>query len=121
MADDETLSFVAASFDSIWALELLLTLKRAGGACTRTDLKTRMHASETVVAQALDSLVTAGLISNDSDTAIFMPASRSIAASVERAEELYHRRPDAVRRAIIIARSSGVAAFAEAFRLRKGK
>ncbi len=117
--DEATLRFIAASFKSVWALELLLTLKRGGGACTRSDLVKRLHASELVVSRALDSLVAAGLISNDEDTAIYHPANRSIAASVELAEELYHLKPDAVRRAIVNAQSSGITAFADAFRLRK--
>lgn len=118
-SDEATLRFIAASFKSVWALELLLTLKRVGGACTRHDLVKRLRASELVVARALESLVAAGLISNDADTAIYLPANRAIAASVERAEELYHLKPDAVRRAIVNAQASGITAFADAFRLRK--
>jgi hypothetical protein len=118
-SDDATLRFIAASFKSVWALELLLSLKRVGGACTSRDLVNRLRASELVVSRALESLVAAGLISNEEDTAVYLPASRSIAASVERAEELYHLKPDAVRRAIVNARASGITAFADAFRLRK--
>lgn len=119
-SDEETLRFIAASFTSIWALELLLILKRAGGACTRQDLLTRLRASELVVSRAVDSLVAAGLISNEADTALYQPASRSVAAKVEKAEELYHRRPDAVRRRIVNAQTGAAKAFSDAFKFRGG-
>jgi predicted transcriptional regulator len=118
-SDEETLRFIAASFTSIWALELLLLLKRMGGACTRRELVNRLSASELVVTRAIDSLVAAGLLSDEADTAIYQPASRSVSAIVERAEELYLRRPDAVRRTIINARSVAARAFSDAFRVRK--
>ena len=118
-SDDETLRFIAASFTSIWALELLLLLKRMGGACTRQELVNRLSASELVVARAIDSLVAAGLITHQADTAISQPARRTLSASVEKAEELYFRRPDAVRRTIINSRSYGARAFSDAFRVRK--
>lgn len=118
--EEETLRFVAASFTSVWALELLLALKRSGGVCTRGDLIAKLRASELVVSRAIDSLVAAGLISHEQDTATYLPVNRATAASVERAEELYHRKPDAVRRAIVTARSSGITAFADSFRLRGG-
>ena len=119
-ADEETLRFIGASFTSIWALELLLLIKRMGGACTRQELINRLSASELVVSRELDSLVAAGLVSEQADTAIYQPVSRSVAASVEKTEELYRRRPDAVRRTIISARSVAARAFSDAFRLRKG-
>lgn len=118
--DEETLRFIAASFTSIWALELLLLLKRMGGACTRQELINRLSASELVVTRAIDALVAAGLVSDQADTAIYQPASRTISASIERTEELYLRRPDAVRRTIVNARSVAARAFSDAFRLRKG-
>lgn len=118
-SDHETLSFIAASFTSVWALELLLVLKRAGGACTRPDLVKKLRASDLVVSNALESLLTAGLVSHEHDTAIYLPTNRSAAANVERAEELYHRRPDVVRRAIVNSQARSIIAFADAFRLRK--
>lgn len=119
-SDDETLRFIAASFTSIWSLELLLLLKRLGGACTRRELVNRLSASELVVARAIDSLIAAGLVSDQEDTAIYQPSSRSVLASVEKAEELYLRRPHAVRRTIINAQSYAANAFSDAFKLRKG-
>lgn len=117
--DDETLAFIASTFTSIWALELLFTLKRAGGACSRNILIERLRASDHVVSQALESLSAAGLVSCDTGTAIYMPCSRLVAASVERAEDLYQRKPNSIRRAIVQSQSRSLAAFSDAFKLGK--
>ena len=118
-SNDEILRFIASSFRSIWALELLLVLKSARRSWSRDDLVATMRASDLVVSKALDALEAAGLVSNDGGNAQYMPISDEVAAHVEQAEKLYEKRPDAVRRAIISASSGDAAAFADAFRLRK--
>ena len=118
-SDEETLQFIAASFPSVWALELLLALKRAGGRCTRQDLIARLRASELVVSKALDALFAAGLVSIEGDDALYLPANGAVESSVDRAEDLYRRMPNVVCRAIVTAKTSSAAAFADAFRLRR--
>jgi hypothetical protein len=117
--DEETLRFVTASFPSVWALELLLALKRAGGKCARPELIEKLRASELVVSKALDALEAAGLVSVEGDGAVYLPANKGVEASVDRAEDLYRRRPNAVCRAIVSANVSGATAFADAFRIRR--
>jgi hypothetical protein len=117
--DEDTLSFVAGSFPSVWALELLLALKRADGRCACSALIDRMRASELVVSKALDALEAAGLVSIEGDEAVYLPANKGVAALVDRAENLYRRRPNAVCRAIVSASISGASAFADAFRIRR--
>ena len=118
-SNDEILRFIASSFRSIWALELLLVVKSARRSWSREELVATMRASDLVVSKALDALEAAGLVSNDGGNAQYMPISDEVAAHVEQAEKLYAKRPDAVRRAIISASSGDAAAFADAFRLRK--
>lgn len=118
-SNDEILRFIASSFRSVWALELLLVLKSARRSWSREELVATMRASDLVVSKALDALEAAGLVSNDGGNAQYMPISNEVAAHVEQAEKLYAKRPDAVRRAIISASSGDAAAFADAFRLRK--
>ena len=118
-ADQDLLQFVTSSFRSVWALELMLVLKRDRRGWKRSELVATMRASELVVNNALDSLLAAGLASLEGDAARYMPVNDEVAAYVERAEKLYAARPDAVRRAIISGSASGVTAFADAFRLRK--
>ena len=117
--DDELLSFVASSFRSVWALELVLLLKSEARTWKRVELVSALRASELVVNNALGDLVAAGLASADSDGASYTPVNGEISDCMERVEQLYRTRPNAVRRAIISASSSSAAAFANAFKLRK--
>lgn len=117
--DEELLSFIASSFRSVWALELLLLLRSEKRVWPRDELVTTLRASELVVSNALDGLVVAGVASVDDEGACYRPANDGLEHCIERVEELYRSRPDAVRRTIISASSSSAAAFADAFKLRK--
>ena len=116
---DELFRFIGSSFRSVWALELLLLLKREPRPWSRDELITTLRASELVVNKAIDELVAAGLISVEGDGARYMPVSDDIAKHVKQVEKVYSARPDAVRRAIVSASASGATAFADAFKLRK--
>lgn len=103
----------------MWALELLLLLKRDQRTWPSAELVSTMRASELVVSKALDALMSAGLVSADQNGATYMPINDEVAKCVDELEQLYAARPDAVRRAIVSASASSAAAFADAFRLRK--
>ena len=118
-SDEEVLRFAAASFPSIWALELLLMLQREPRVWPREDLVATLRASELVVAKAVDALFSAGLASIESEGVRYLPVNADAAECVKRLEMLYRSRPNTVRRAIISASSGGARAFADAFRLRK--
>jgi hypothetical protein len=118
-SDEELLRFIAASFPSVWALELLLALKREGRPCSHQDLVKLLRASDLVVARALDALLAAGLVSVEDDRAVYLPANAGLDSCVNQAEQLYRGRPNIVRRSIIAAASRSATAFANAFRLRK--
>jgi hypothetical protein len=116
---DDLLRFIASSFRSVWALELLLILKRDRRLWSHAELVATMRASELVVSKALDALVAAGLASVAGEGAEYMPINDDVADCVDQLEKLYAIRPDAVRRAIVSASASGATAFADAFKLRK--
>lgn len=116
---ENLLRFIGSSFRSVWALELLLVLKRDPRAWSQDELVSSMRASELVVSQGLDGLVAAGLASIEGEGARYMPVNDEIAACVDQLETLYSVRPDAVRRAIVSASSAGMTAFSDAFKLRK--
>jgi hypothetical protein len=120
-SDEDVLRFIAASFPSVWALELLLTLKRERRAWTSEQLVASLRASELVVGRALDALVAAGLASIQDDGAVYAPVNGDVDDCVEQVEQLYRARPNAVRRVIITARTSGASAFADAFKLRRDR
>ena len=118
VSSDELATFIASSFRSVWALELLLLLKREGRNCSTAELVASLRASPSVVEKALESLTAAGLAGGDGDAFAYMPVSPDVASLVEETEQLYRSRPDRVRRLIIASSSKGLAAFSDAFRLK---
>ena len=119
--DEDVLRFIAATFPSVWALELLLALKRERRPWTSEQLVTTLRASDLVVSKALDALVAAGTASVDEQGAVYLPVNEAVESCVEQVEQLYRSRPNTVRRAIISAATSSATAFADAFRLRKDR
>lgn len=120
-SDEDVLRFIAASFPSVWALEVLLTLKGQNRAWPLGELVASLRASDLVVSKAIDALLAAGLVSVEGDDAVYLPVNREVSDCVERVEQLYRTRPNMVRRAIIAASRSSASAFAEAFRLRRNE
>jgi len=118
-SDEDILRFVAASFPSVWALELLLALKREPRPWPREELVRTLRASELVVGKAIDALLAAGLISIEGEGAVYLPVNSGVADCVEQVEQLYRTRPNRVRRAIVTAGTSSATAFADAFKLRR--
>jgi hypothetical protein len=118
-SDEDVLRFIAATFPSVWALELLLAVKAAPRVWPREELIATLRASELVVSKALEALIAAGLASSDDQGVVYLPVNADVAEFVERAEQLYRSRPNSVRRAIVAASAGGATAFADAFRLRK--
>ena len=119
-SEEEVSRFITSSFPSVWALELLLMLKSRPGCHSHAELIAWLRASDLVVTQALDSLIAAGLASVDADECVsYTPVSPAVADLVDQAQDLYSRRPDAVRRMIVAPYARGITAFADAFRLRK--
>jgi hypothetical protein len=119
--DQEIATFIRGSFRSVWTLELLLHLRDHGDrAWGGPELVGALRASDAIVAQGIDSLFAAGLIIVDSErNASYRPVSKEVAALADGAARLYAQRPDAVRRLIVGATEDGLAAFADAFRLRR--
>ena len=121
MTSDEDLSrFIASSFRSVWALEILLLLKRTPGVHQTGELIVTLRASELVLSRAIETLTAVGLTVTHADGGVaYSPASDQLAQLTDLTEELYERRPDAVRRMIVADPGRGVTACADAFRLRK--
>jgi len=119
MTSSEPLTtFIGTSFRSVWALELLLLLKREGRPLLTKELVASLRASTAVVDQALDSLVAGGLAASDGRSALYCPVTPEVAAFVDAAESAYAMRPDHVRRIIIASANPNLIAFSNAFRLK---
>lgn len=112
--------FIRSSFRSVWSLEVLLLLKRELRPWSDAEIVTALRASELIVSQSIAALGGAGLVVTDAaGRTEYRPSSEDAEGLVEEAERLYAGSPDAVRRLILNASSSRLAAFADAFRLRK--
>jgi hypothetical protein len=119
-ASSDAARFIESTFRSVWALELLLHLRRSPDqAFTSDDLVAALRASDAVISQGIRNLVAAGLIVEDDEGRVrYGPASSDLEGNVKAAENLYRVRPDAVRRFIVDARTRGLAAFSDAFKIR---
>ena len=120
-ASPELAGFIRDHFRSVWSLELLLFLKRhAEGGWGNEALVEKLRASDSVVATGIEVLLAGGLIVLEGDNlARYRPAGADLERLVGETEELYAKKPDAVRRLIVLSAGSGISAFAEAFRLRR--
>ncbi len=117
-SSEELASFIASSFPSVWALELLLLLKQEARAYSAEELVKLMRASPAVVERAVEALTAAGLAGSDAHGTAYMPVNAQVAALVEETEQLYRSKPNRVRRLIVASAHSGLAAFSDAFRLK---
>jgi hypothetical protein len=122
MADQDHLeSFIANSFRSVWALEVLQFLAdHTGTSFSADELITALRVSDAVVSQSVDNLSAAGLSVVDSEGRVALHEGNEDQLSLVReAIDFYRKSPDKVRRLIVAQASPGITAFAEAFRLRK--
>lgn len=84
------------------------------------ELISALRASDVIVAQSIDALVAAGLVTTEQDGgARYSPVAPNLDELVEGAQTYYAKSPDAVRRQIVLSAQGGLTAFADAFRLRK--
>jgi hypothetical protein len=119
-AREQVSTFIRSSFRSVWSLEVLLLLKRDPRGWTSEDIVATLRASDLIVSQSLAALVAAGLVVIDGQgRAEYRPAGDDAGDMADEAEKLYAQSPDAVRRLILGSSASGLAAFANAFRVRK--
>lgn len=106
---------------SVWALEMLLLIRRAPARVWSMDeLNRELRGSALVVAQACAALAAAGLaIEEEPGKFRYQPARPELAQTVDRLAALYAEFPFAVTQAILAAPSSKIRSFADAFRLKK--
>ena len=113
-------SFIRSSFRSVWALEVLCYLRgHRDQSVSAQVLVDALRASSLVVEQSFTNLVAAGLVVRDEQgNAQYAPSSANLDELVAASEDLYLKSPTAVRRGIVEAANPGIAAFANAFRLK---
>jgi len=119
LRSEQVLVFIASTFRSAWAIELLCLLRSdPQRSYSPGELVRLLSASRVVVEQSVAALAALGLVSTEDDGTVRFDAPDHMDGLVAAVAELYQRSPDAVRRAIARGNSRSLAAFADAFRLR---
>ena len=117
-ADPDLLGFVREHIRSVWALELLLLLRRDPERCwPPEDLVRELRASQMLVSDNLQRLATAGVVVPD-DAACYRyaPVSPVLDELCAALEAAYRERPVAVVN--MIAKPTAVQSLADAFKFR---
>jgi predicted transcriptional regulator len=120
MSEDDVVSFIAGSISSVWALELLILLKRsAPRGRTANELVQELRSSTTAVSDALRKLYDAGLIVEESDAYYYRPAAIALDRLTTEAERLYAVKPSTVIKTIVTSRHQPLQDFANSFKLKE--
>lgn len=120
MLDPKLLAFVRTSIPSIWALELLLLLRRAApGYLTREELVQHLRATPTLIDRLCARLAASGLVAaNNQGGYRFECATSDNEAMCEALALAADERPIALRDAIIAAPNDKLRDLADAFRFK---
>ena len=120
MLDEDLLSFIQGSIRSVWALEVLLLMRRTSDRTwNAADLALELRANERLVGDQLTSLQTAGLLACDAECR-YAPAGPALDALCGRLETAYRERSGQVIKAIMAGPNDKLQIFANAFRIRGG-
>jgi hypothetical protein len=118
--EDETfISFIRSTIRSVWALELLLLMKRRPEVWSVSDLTRELRASTRLVEGVLSHFETAGLVSQTDAGYAYQPASVALVRCCDRLEQDYAERPVAMVNLIVASSPGRVQSFADAFRLKR--
>jgi hypothetical protein len=118
---EDVLRFVRDSIKSVWALELLLFMRRnAAQAWTVEQLTKELRSSPQLVTDILASFTTSGLVGTDADgTFRYCPASADLDALVTRLDRIYAETPLALIKQIVSTPNEKIQSFSDAFRIKR--
>jgi hypothetical protein len=119
-SEADILEFAGASFRSVWALELLLMLRRSRDrSWEASDLLKELRSSQVVVIEGLNNLVVAGLVVQDEDGRYRYNASGRLGEIIDALAQLYALKPAAVMRQIVNSPSNAkLQILSDAFRIK---
>lgn len=120
MLEPNLLAFIRSSIPSIWALELLLLLRRAApGYLTREELVHHLRATPTLIDRLLLRLSASDLVTRNADGAYrFECKAAATEALCEALALAAEERPIALRDAIIAAPNDKLRDLADAFKFK---
>jgi hypothetical protein len=119
--EETVLNFAAATIRSIWAMELLFALKSdPERSWTSDELIRELRSSQMVVAEALNNLLTTGLVvEEEAGRYRYRPGSPSVDGLVTELQTLYASKPVAVIRAIVTSPNKKLQILSDAFRIKE--
>ena len=117
--DQDLFGFIREQLRSVWALELLLLMRRKDDRnWSPQELVGELRASTALVTDNLESFERAGLVvAGDDGRYIFSPASPLLRALCDELQSVYAERPVTVINAIV-ASPDKLQVLADAFRIR---
>ncbi|HEX3442174.1 MAG TPA: hypothetical protein VHT93_17675 [Pseudolabrys sp.] len=121
ISEDVILNFAAVSLNSVWALELLLVLKRDPARTWDADEIIReLRSSQGVVAGALGNLIAARLaVRDEAGCYRYQAGVDGLDEMVTAVEKLYVTKPAAVIRTIVTAPNRKLQILSNAFRFKE--
>ena len=118
MTDEEIFAFIRASVRSVWALELLMLLRRDPARAWHPDeLVRELRGSPAIVQEELAGLRSAGLVGEADGRYRYGPASAAQDGLAGALQETYAARPMTVVKAIMAAPNEKLRIFSDAFKL----
>lgn len=119
MLEDDLQDFIQGSIRSVWALELLLLLRRDRERSWGADeLVRELRASSTLVDENLNTFQASGLVAVEDGRWRYAPAASVLDALCDRLEQAWRSKPGMVTKAIVMAPNDKLQTFADAFRIR---
>jgi hypothetical protein len=119
--EDEILNFVRSSIGSVWALEVLMLLRREPARSWRLDeLVSELRSSPAAIAGASLLLEGAGLLVKTGEHSFrYQPASPDLDEMGGLVERIYAAKPATVIAALFDSRDEKLRTFAAAFRFKE--
>jgi hypothetical protein len=121
VSGQDVIAFIRAHIGSVYTLELLLLLKRHPDKMWQaSDLVRELRSSGTAIAEALNRLIRAGLVSESSPGRYaFAPKSPEYERLAAEIENAYASTPMSVVKAIVAAPDEKLRDFSNAFKLKE--
>jgi predicted transcriptional regulator len=118
--EDAILDFAGASFRSVWALELLLTLRRARErSWSPSEIIKELRSSRVVVIEALNNLIAAGLVIEEDGGGYRYAGVGGLDEMVGELQHLYELKPTLVMRKIVTSPNTKLQILSDAFRIKE--
>ena len=120
ISEHELLDFAGASFRSVWALELLLALRRAPErSWTPSEIIKELRSSRGVVIEALNNLIAAGLVMEEDTGAYRYAATGALDEVSAELQRLYELKPMLVTHKIVNSPNTKLQILSDAFRIKE--